>query len=301
MAGIEEAKQDAMRIIATGQIENPARFKRLMAFLRFHIRHDSEAAELYDKLSLLNDNIPPRYDESAAQKTMAEPQKTPSLATVFIVSLMQLYPSLIKKPLFGKPRLPLANFLTVGGYLYETGAALGWAYQDSQLAFERVLASPETPGQSVRFMRLKAKERMAEGKSQDMSLADFFYKTEVARLGLPMDWNAKGLGGLKRLADWLQKQQSLDLNTARFELQIPFYEGVGYGFEFPEETQRRWKASYEKTQDLIEWRFWYQHGLHIPPEPPPIQTWDERVSELKAALREYITKFMPALTTLFAE
>jgi hypothetical protein len=228
----------------------------------------------------------------------AEPQKTPTvtLAQAFFWSLIQ--PD-IKKPLFGKPRLPLANFLTVGAYLYETGAVLGWAYRDGQLAFERVIGSPETPGQLVRLMRSKAKERMAEAKSEDDPLALLVYKTQAARLGHPMDWTSTE--GMERFANWV-KEQSLDLDTAGDELQILFAEGVGYGFEFPEETQRRWRATYEKTQDPIAWRFWYEEGaaLHTP-EPPPIQTWDERVSELKDALRGYITEFKPALNTLFTE
>jgi hypothetical protein len=221
----------------------------------------------------------------------AEPQKTPTvtLAQAFFWSLIQ--PD-IKKPLFGKPRLPLANFLTVGAYLYETGAVLGWAYRDGQLAFERVIGSPETPGQLVRLMRSKAKERMAEAKSQYDSLGQFVYETQVARLGHPMDMNSTG--GLQRFANWVKKQ-SLDLDTAGNELQILFAEGVGYGFEFPEETQRRWKATYEERLDnVISWHEAHQYGIVHNPEPPT-QTWDERVSELKDALREYITEFMPEL------
>ena len=45
----------------------------------------------------------------------------------------------------------------------------------------------------------------------------------------------------------------------------------------------------------------YQYGVVTTPEPAPIQTWDEHVSEVKDALREYITEFKPALNTLFTE
>jgi hypothetical protein len=109
---------------------------------------------------------------------MTKPQKTSTLtlAQVFFWSLIQPY---IKKPLFGKPRLPLANFLTVGVYLYETGAVLGWAYRDSQLAFERVIGQPEKTGQLVRLIRSKAKERMAEAKSEYDSLGHFVYETQA--------------------------------------------------------------------------------------------------------------------------
>jgi hypothetical protein len=219
---------------------------------------------------------------------MAEQQKTFTLAQVFFWSLIQPH---IKKPFFGKPRLPLANFLTVGAYLYETGAVLGWAYRDSQLAFERVLGQPETPGKLVRLMRSKAKERMAEAKSQYDSIGYFVYETQVARLGHPMD--VSSTGGTERFANWV-KEQSLDLNTANSELQILFAEGVGYGFEFPEETQRRWKASYEKQEGILSWREAYKYGVVHSPEPPT-QTWDERVSELKDALTEYVGEFMPEL------
>jgi hypothetical protein len=224
-----------------------------------------------------------------------------------MISIIQ---PLIKKPLFGKQRLPLKAFLSVGGFLFETGAVLGWAYRDRQLAFVRVIALPETPDQRVRLMRLKAKERVAEWESLNDSFYLFVYETELARRGHPIsmmaseneDWE-RSKENMRRASDWV-KEQSLDLHTAWTELHYIFYEGIGYGFEFPEETQRRWKAVYEKPKtpdDLISWHMAYQYGVVTTPEPAPIQTWDERVSELKDALRGYITEFKPALNTLFAE
>lgn len=241
---------------------------------------------------------------------MAEPQKIPTLAEVLMITVIQ---PLIKKPLFGKQKLPLKAFLSVGGFLFETGAVLGWAYRDRQLAFVRVIALPETPDQRVRLMRLKAKERVAEWESLNDSFYLFVYETELARRGHPIsmmaseneDWERykENKENMRRVSDWV-KEQSLDLHTAWTELHYIFYEGIGYGFEFPEETQRRWKAVYEKPKtpdDLISWHMAYQHGVVTTPEPAPIQTWDERVSELKDALREYITEFKPALNTLFTK
>jgi len=238
---------------------------------------------------------------------MAEPQKIPTLAEVLMMPVIQ---PLIKKPLLGKQRLPLVAFLSVGGFLFETGAVLGWAYQDSQLAFVRVIALPETPDQLVRLMRLKAKERVAEWESLNDSFYLFVYETELARRGHPIsmmaseneDWE-RSKENMRRVSGWV-KEQSLDLHTAWTELHYIFYEGIGYGFEFPEETQRRWKAVYEKPKtpdDLISWHMAYQYGVVTTPEPAPIQTWDERVSEVKDALRGYITEFKPELNTLFTE
>jgi len=238
---------------------------------------------------------------------MAEPQKIPTLAEVLMISIIQ---PLIKKPLFGKQRLPLKAFLSVGGFLFETGAVLGWTYRDRQLAFVRVIALPETPDQRVRLMRLKAKERVAEWESLNDSFYLFVYETELARRGHPIsmmaseneDWE-RSKENMRRVSGWV-KEQSLDLHTAWTELHYIFYEGIGYGFEFPEETQRRWKAVYEKPKtpdDLISWHMAYQYGVVTTPEPAPIQTWDERVSEVKDALRGYITEFKPELNTLFTE
>jgi hypothetical protein len=50
MAGIEEAKVDARQIIATGQIDDPKRFNRLLDFLKYHSHNDPEAADLLSKL-----------------------------------------------------------------------------------------------------------------------------------------------------------------------------------------------------------------------------------------------------------
>lgn len=90
---------------------------------------------------------------------MAQTEKIPTLAEVIMMPVIQPH---IKKPLFGKQSLPLASFLSVGGFLFETGALLGWAYRDIPLSLEKVFTVPETPGHLVKFMRLKAKERVAE-------------------------------------------------------------------------------------------------------------------------------------------
>ena len=187
---------------------------------------------------------------------------------------------------------------------------MGWAYRGSQLAFVRVIALPEPPDQLVRLMRLKAKERVAEWESLTDSFYLFVYETELVRRGHPIsmmaseneDWE-RYKENTRRVSDWV-KEQSLDLHTAWTELHYIFYEGIGYGFEFPEETQRRWKAVYEKPKtpdDLISWRDAYKYGVVTTLEPPTIQIWDERVFEVKDALREYITEFKPALNTLFVE
>lgn len=56
MAGILEAKEDAREILSTSRIDDTKRFKRLLAFLKYHSRRDGEAAKLYEKLRLLLDN-----------------------------------------------------------------------------------------------------------------------------------------------------------------------------------------------------------------------------------------------------
>ncbi len=241
---------------------------------------------------------------------MVKWQKTPTLAETLMISTIE---PLIKKPLIRKRWLPLASVLSVGGCLFEAGAVLGWAYRDSQLAFVRVIALPEPPDQLVRLMRFKAKERVAEWKSPNDSFVQFVYETELARRGHPINMkpnidsiedNKSYMEKMRKVTAWLCKQ-SLDLNTAWRELHYLFYEGIGYGFEFPQETQRRWKAVYEKPKtpdDLISWHLAYQHGVVTTPEPSPIQTWGEHVSELKYALREYVTEFKPALlSVLFPE
>lgn len=228
---------------------------------------------------------------------MTERQNNPTvtLAQVFFLSLME---SQVKKPAFGKKYLPLANFLMLGGYIYETGAVLAWAYKDNQLALERVLGQPTTPGKLVDFARSMARERMAECDFKDDSLGLFFYKTEVARYRHSIDMSS--LESMKKFSQWI-KQQRIGLETANSELQSIFTEGIGYGFEFSEETQRIWKKTHEEPHDPIKWQESYRHGIVTTPEPPPIQTLDERISELKNILIAYITEYQPWLINIFTK
>ncbi len=204
----------------------------------------------------------------------------------------------------------MSAYLSVGGFLFEQGAVLGWTFRDRQIDFIQVITLPYPPEERIARIRLTVKGRVEKWKSSQDSFYLFIYETELARLGHPINMITSEdedletcKENMRNVSNWVKKQH-FDILTAWNELHFLFYEGIGYGFEFPEETQRKWEAVYAKVKtpdDLISWKMAYQYGVVTTPEPAPIQTWDEHVSEMKDALRGYITEFKPELTTLFTE
>jgi hypothetical protein len=80
MANLQDAKDDARRILATGQIDDPERFKRLLAFLKYHSRKDPEVATLFTRLisfahshSASINKITPRGKETGGQSCAYHP------------------------------------------------------------------------------------------------------------------------------------------------------------------------------------------------------------------------------------
>jgi hypothetical protein len=238
------------------------------------------------------------------KKEVAGTQKICTLAEYMMLPIVQ---PLIQIHSSGKEILPLASYLSVGGFLFETGAILGWIYQDNQIDFVRVFSLPETPTELVSKMRAGAKQRVSEWESSDDSFLLFIYETELARYDHPIKMKhsrgedyEKSKENFRIVSNWVASQ-IFERYTAWVELHKIFYDGIGYGFEFPQETQRRWKALYEKPKtpnDLISWRRAYDHGAVTTPEPSPVQTWDERISEIKDAFKAYITEFKPKLNDL---
>jgi hypothetical protein len=216
--------------------------------------------------------------------------KSPSV-TVSQVFFMQELQGLAKKPLFGKPRLPLASYLTLGWLVFEIGAILGCVYRDSQYEFEKLIANPPKPGDMLAFCRARAIGLVeAVTPSEDECIGLIFYRSEVARLGHPMPDSDQ----MKEFSGWLKKQ-NIDPEVANDWLQERFAEGCGYGLVYPDDTIRRWKEAHEPTKDnALIWRAAYLLGGVTEPDPPK-QTWEERVRELKDVVHRYCEKYMPGL------
>jgi hypothetical protein len=238
---------------------------------------------------------------------MQKTEKPLTLAEYLMIGIVQ---PMIKKPLFGKQNLPMNAYFSVGGFLFEQGATLGWIFRNRQIDFVQLISLPYSPEERIFNMRLAAKERVEKWKSSQDSFYLFIYETELARLGHPVkmvpqedeDWSIFK-EKLQAVTNWVNNQH-FTIPKAWEELHFLFYEGIGYGFEFPEVTKQKWQSIYEtvQTPDKIKnWHEAYKHGVITTPTPPSIQSWDEHVSELKDVLKQYVSEYKPELIYILDE
>ncbi len=213
---------------------------------------------------------------------MEEDKEFKILANYFLNPLKHVF---TEKPLFAQQKLTLADFMWTGAFLYETGSVIGWIYREKQLEFEKLLGSRNIPGDFIKLIRSLAKKREVEN-THNLSVEFLFYQTEAKKLGYIFDFYVLEEGSL--FLEWLNNND-IEWDLAHRNMIMSFLEGIGFGFEYPVETKRLWKAFREEPFDKANFEA-KQRGEPGNPEYP-IKRWNDRVSELKDSMSDYIINY----------
>ena len=212
------------------------------------------------------------------------------------ISLQQMivYPQLveqIEKGFFGKQKIRFGNWLHVCGYAYETAALASSALVDKSFVLAQILTPPgSTKGVEV-FTPLKDKARTRRESFPNLpSLGILIMESELNDLlGLSMlDYDSMKKAG-KAMSEKWDNIDDLD----KLALMI-CEEGFAFGLEFPEETRDMYRNAYEKL-DKEEWALYYNAGLNISKNPPPIYTLEQRENEILTRIAEYVHEYRPEL------
>jgi len=193
--------------------------------------------------------------------------------------------SMVKKGLFSKSYIFLLDYLISTYSLYEICSVLGYTYRKNFTVFLQLMSEEGRQEDLIKVMGKPAEERLA-GLGHDP--ANFYDLLASEKSKLMMDLHKPGIIKYSNSEDFPKVSKfKLRPDYAVFRSQILAAEAIGFGFQYPELTERL--ISYEF--DSEEWTKWHKIGLDIGAEPP------KRIprAQLQADAKALITPFVESL------
>jgi len=180
----------------------------------------------------------------------------------------------------------MGPLISVGGFLFETGAVLGRVMRDQLPTFVYPFCS-ETPDNVALadLMRRKGREVASRGEGAS-TISELVTISEMRKVDatLPAD----------QWAMWMLANGNGEL-AVEFagQMGIMFMvDGAGFGAEFPDRFEQLYFNTYAKV-DRDAWNEMREHGLDIPAEPDEFVPLEVRTENDLAIFADYCAEFYP--------
>ena len=216
--------------------------------------------------------------------------------------------SMIQKRRFGGYEIPAMSFLTMGLWLFLSGAIFGRARRDKLEVVAKMFVELETVANAFARVGLPR---------QDASNEDwvFYYISKLASDGMtyyrnyckkepesfldlwltsfsPPDLDFRDLDKMKKLA-----RKKIRLDLALYQADGWLLAGISYGSTFPDLTEKMWKQEYEteyKTKDPEFYNFMTKCMGHIP-EKSTLISLKEMEQLVLSEVTSYVKIYFPEL------
>ena len=164
-----------------------------------------------------------------------------------------------KKPIFGRPYVSIGSLFTVIGFwVYQAGGVLGYYLRDTPNLLVK-LAEPaeillaintEALIKGIKESASIVESRLKEMEGEEKTFFHLYTLRELHSIGIDFArWPPD-----KRLND------KADTEFAGNVMRTAFVEGIGFGFNLPEEFAVYWDNTYMIRPDS-EWQKWYERGI----------------------------------------
>lgn len=213
---------------------------------------------------------------------MSSSQPIPTLAIFLSLGPTQ---QIVRTRWFRGPYVTAGSFLTVCSHLYENSALLGRAMRDKLLVLEQMLGTPKQPGILLQQLQRMANDRLTSFGGHPPSFFSFFIDTELRKLGLSLAPSHPEV--LRRFGE------KLSLEAVNLPIQFSALEGIAFGAEFPDLTERMYRDFHEKI-DRGAWDEARAAGLSLPDAPTVISLEEQEQTVLKL-VAAYATEYRPDL------
>ncbi len=160
-----------------------------------------------------------------------------------------------QKRLFGKPYIRLGPLVfTVGGWVFEQGALLGYGLKRQQEILAKLLGSPIGDELSfIRSIRNEAETRLRETPADKFNLFEMYVARELRLMGIDLPTSSPNKA-LDRKCD------PLEVNV---RVRSALKAGAALGRHFPEQFQACWENSHP-ILPAAEWQEMRAAGLGLP-------------------------------------
>ena len=178
--------------------------------------------------------------------------------------------------------------LTVGGFLFETGAVLGRAMRDRLVTFAYPFCGTEPDYEPLADFIREAGRNVASRGSDASAVHELAVISEM----LELDSTRRA----DEWATWMMEKgdQEISLEMASERCVLFGIRGVGFGAEFPERFEQLYVDTYTHSDsDRERWKEASEHGLEIPSEPDQFVPLETRTQTDLAMFAEYCAEFYP--------
>lgn len=198
--------------------------------------------------------------------------------------------SIIRRGASSPDHVVFADYMARALFLYETGAALGYTFQDRIYTFAKLFSEQGREAEVATDLGDVAAAHLRDLSEPPRDVMDLFFKPEATRL-----IQALQCAGLTTCSDWsdypkIAKQKMLVADIFS-PLQFSAAQGIGFGSRYPEITEQLLTFQY----DPQVWRELRSYGLDIPASPPEPKTMQQRQVEARAMIVPYVSAKRPDL------
>jgi hypothetical protein len=194
-----------------------------------------------------------------------------------------------EKKLLGREFVRNGPMLTVGSFLFETGAILGGAFKDRLYTFLIPFCAKPSHNMLDEFLPGNAK-RIAASRKGVETINELFMVSEMRRQqpgALASAWSTWMLG---------QSDKRMSPQEARAMAAMCGTWGAGYGAYYTQEFADLYLASYGSI-DLESWHRLYKAGVGTEPEPPPFVPLEDRQKEAVTEFSDFVREHYPELVS----
>lgn len=176
--------------------------------------------------------------------------------------------------------------------LYETGAALGYAFRDRLPVFVESFCEPGSEAATVASLAESAAAQRAQITNEPSDFLELFFKPEVERLMRVMRE-----GGRTRYSQWSDfpkvARKKMRADDMLFNLTKTLRRGVALGGHYPELAER----ISARSPDPELWKRARAGSSGIPASPPEPKPLPRRQEEAIARIRPFLEEVRPELLT----
>jgi hypothetical protein len=192
----------------------------------------------------------------------------------------QIAAPIIHTSLLGGEYVLIGEYFSCAQCVFETGTVLGWAFRDRMPVFVQLFCESGKELDLVSYLRKNAASRLAQWKEQPTNFYDLYSKPEITKRFSKLEHFLNSAKVKVRLKD-------VDVHS---ELALIVSEGIGFGAEFPELTERLLAYKFDETA----WGEAHSAGLDISPIPPNHSP-QERQVQILSLIRSYVSDARPDL------
>ena len=195
-----------------------------------------------------------------------------------------------KKGFFSKRYVLFGEFICSAQWMYETCSILGYLYRDRFLIFLELLAEDGRQNDLINYISEPATDRLLKLSKEPQNFYDLFFESEVTSLMKKM--HSYRLIQYSEFQDFIKIfKNKIRLDYFLTHLQLLAGEGIGFGYKYPELTEKFFESKYDEK----EWKKWNDYGLDIGSKPPAKIPFTTLQSNAKALITPFVEKVRPDL------